>query len=137
IADAANITLQSLLENIIRKAGVLSTVMKSEERIWQMQVLTCLFDFVKEETRRNPDLTLAQLIANIDLMKANNVPIPLVQVGGSERGVNLLTAHGSKGLEFEYVFLAGSNAGFWEKKRKPSGGFTFPDTIFSSRPQAN
>ena len=137
IADAANITLQSLLENIIRKAGVLATVMKSEERIWQIQVLTCLFDFVKEETRRDPDLTLAQLIANIGLMKANNVPIPLVQVGGSERGVNLLTAHGSKGLEFEYVFLAGSNAGFWEKKRKPSGGFSFPDTIFSSKPQAN
>ena len=137
IADAANITLQSLLENIIRKAGVLATVMKSEERIWQVQVLTCLFDFVKEETRRDPDLTLAQLIANIGLMKANNVPIPLVQVGGSERGVNLLTAHGSKGLEFEYVFLAGSNAGFWEKKRKPSGGFSFPDTIFSSKPQAN
>ena len=137
IADAANVTLQSLLENIIRKAGVLATVMKSEERIWQIQVLTCLFDFVKEETRRDPDLTLAQLIANIGLMKANNVPIPLVQVGGSERGVNLLTAHGSKGLEFEYVFLAGSNAGFWEKKRKPSGGFSFPDTIFSSKPQAN
>jgi DNA helicase-2/ATP-dependent DNA helicase PcrA len=137
IADAANVTLQSLLENIIRKAGVLATVMKSEERIWQIQVLTCLFDFVKEETRRDPDLTLAQLIANIGLMKANNVPIPLVQVGGSERGVNLLTAHGSKGLEFEYVFLAGSNAGFWEKKRKPSGGFSFPDTIFSSKPQVN
>jgi DNA helicase-2/ATP-dependent DNA helicase PcrA len=137
IADAANVTLQTLLENIIRKAGVLSTVMKSEERIWQIQVLTCLFDFVKEETRRNPDLKLAQLIANIDLMKANNVSIPLVQVGGSDKGVNLLTAHGSKGLEFEYVFLAGSNAGFWEKKRKPSGGFKFPDTIFSSRPAGN
>jgi DNA helicase-2/ATP-dependent DNA helicase PcrA len=134
IADAANVTLQTLLENIIRKAGVLTTVMKSEERIWQIQVLTCLFDFVKEETRRNPDLKLAQLIANIELMKANNVSIPLVQVGGSDKGVNLLTAHGSKGLEFEYVFLAGSNAGFWEKKRKPSGGFKFPDTIFSSRP---
>jgi DNA helicase-2/ATP-dependent DNA helicase PcrA len=137
IADAANVTLQTLLENIIRKAGVLSTVMKSEERIWQIQVLTCLFDFVKDETRRNPDLDLAQLIANIDLMRANNVIVPLVQVGGSDKGVNLLTAHGSKGLEFEYVFLAGSNAGFWEKKRKPSGGFKFPDTIFSSRPAAS
>ena len=137
IADAANVTLQTLLENIIRKAGVLTTVMKSEEKIWHMQVLTCLFDFVKEETRRKPDLNLRQLIENIDLMKKNVVSIPLVQVSGTEKGVNLLTAHGSKGLEFEYVFLAGANAAYWEKKRKPQGGFRLPDTIFSSRHISN
>src|SRR5678816_4677959 len=62
IADASNVTLQTLLENIIRKAGILTSVMKSEEKIWEIQVLTCLFDFVKEETRRNPELKLAELI---------------------------------------------------------------------------
>ncbi|MEP7257547.1 MAG: PD-(D/E)XK nuclease family protein, partial [Flavitalea sp.] len=75
-----------------------------------------------------------KLVANIDLMKQNKVSIPLVQVGGTEKGVNLLTAHGSKGLEFEYVFLAGCNASLWEKKRKPASSYKFPDTLFSSRP---
>jgi len=134
IEDTVNVTLQTLLENIIRDAGILKFIMQSQEKIWFIQVITALFDFVKEETRRNPDLTLAGLVRNIELMKVNSVRIPLVQVGGSEKGVNLLTAHGSKGLEFEYVFLAGSNASLWEKKRKPSGGYKFPDTIFSSRP---
>jgi len=134
IADASNVTLQTLLENIIRKAGILTSVMKSEEKIWEIQVLTCLFDFVKEETRRNPELKLAELIGNIELMRKNYVMIPLVQVSGSEKGVNLMTAHGSKGLEFEYVFLSGSNASLWEKKRKPFSGFKIPDTIFSSKP---
>jgi DNA helicase-2/ATP-dependent DNA helicase PcrA len=45
-----------------------------------------------------------------------------------------LTSHGSKGLEFEYVFFAGINASFWEKKRKPAGGYKFPDTMFISQP---
>ena len=134
IADASNVTLQTLLENIIRKTGILTSVMKSEEKIWHIQVLTCLFDFVKDETRRNPELTLAELIANIELMKKNYVMLPLVQVSGSEKGVNLMTVHGSKGLEFEYVFLSGSNASLWEKKRKPYSGFKIPDTIFSSKP---
>jgi DNA helicase-2/ATP-dependent DNA helicase PcrA len=67
-------------------------------------------------------------------MRKNYVMIPLVQVSGSEKGVNLLTAHGSKGLEFEYVFLSGSNASLWERKRKPYSGFKIPDTIFSSKP---
>ena len=80
------------------------------------------------------ELKLAELIGNIDLMRKNYVMIPLVQVSGSEKGVNLMTAHGSKGLEFEYVFLSGSNASLWEKKRKPFSGFKIPDTIFSSKP---
>jgi len=50
--------------------------------------------------------------------------------------VNLLTAHGSKGLEFEYVFFAGANASLWEKKRKPGGGYKLPDNIFSSASNA-
>jgi DNA helicase II / ATP-dependent DNA helicase PcrA len=137
IADASNVTIQHLLENIIRKAGVLKKIMTGTERIWMMQVLTCFFDFVKDETRRNPDCTLRQLVRNIHLMRSNNVAIPIVQVGGSDKGVNLLTAHGSKGLEFEYVFLAGSTAGVWEKKRKPGGGYKMPDTLFSSKPCAD
>jgi len=58
-----------------------------------------------------------------------------VQVSGNDKGVNLLTTHGSKGLEFEYVFFAGCNAGFWEKKRKPGRGYSLPDTMFTSQPK--
>lgn len=132
IADVPNVTLQTLFENIIRKAGVLNYIMQSDEKIWLLQVLTGLFDFVKEETRREPTLTVHRLIAIIDLMEKEGLSLPLVQVSGSEKGVNLLTAHGSKGLEFEYVFFAGCNAASWEKKRKPSSGYRFPDTVISS-----
>ncbi|HEY2726909.1 MAG TPA: PD-(D/E)XK nuclease family protein, partial [Parafilimonas sp.] len=67
-----------------------------------------------------------------DLMESENLSLPLVEVSGNDKGVNLLTAHGSKGLEFEYVSFAGANATMWEKKRKPFGGYKFPDNIFSS-----
>jgi DNA helicase-2/ATP-dependent DNA helicase PcrA len=137
IADAPNVTIQALFEKLIRTAGVLNSIMQSPEKVWQMQVLTALFDFIKEETRRNPDLQLPKLMQMIDLMKDNGISIPVVQVCGSDKGVNLLTAHGSKGLEFEYVFVAGSNANYWEKKRKPGGGYKFPDTVFSSAPKSS
>jgi DNA helicase II / ATP-dependent DNA helicase PcrA len=137
IADVPNVTIQTLLENIVRTGGVLNYIMQSDEKIWLLQVLTALFDFVKEETRRNPFLTLKNLIAVIELMEKNDIPIPLVQISGSDKGVNLLTAHGSKGLEFEYVFFAGCNASFWEKKRMPFSGYKMPDTIFSSQTKAS
>jgi DNA helicase-2/ATP-dependent DNA helicase PcrA len=106
--------------------------MRAPDRIWQMQVLTGFFDFIRDETRRNPSMNLAGLVRLIELMQQEELQLPLVQVNGNEKGVNLLTVHGSKGLEFEHVFLAGANAQFWEKKKKPSGGYKLPDTIFDS-----
>jgi DNA helicase-2/ATP-dependent DNA helicase PcrA len=137
IADVANITLQALFENIIQHAGVLPYIMQSDDKIGLMQLLTALFDFIKEETSRNPLLDLEGLVGIIELMEKEGLPLPMVQVAGSDKGVNLLTAHGSKGLEFEYVFFAGVNAGSWEKKRKPGGGYKFPDTMFTSLPQSS
>ncbi len=137
IAAVPNLTLQHLFEKIIREAGVLNHIMQSDDKHWQLQVLTGLFDFVKEETHRNPSLNLAQLVKLIGLMEKEGIRLPLVEVSGSEKGVNLMTAHGSKGLEFEYVFVAGCNAAFWEKKRKPGGGYKLPDTMFSSQAAGN
>lgn len=137
LADVPNITLQQLFENIIQEAGLLTQIMQSSDKHWQLQVLTALFDFIKEETHRNPSLNLQQLVALIELMEKEGISLPLVQVSGSDKGVNLMTAHGSKGLEFEYVFLAGCNAVSWEKKKKPGGGYKLPDTMFASQPAAS
>ncbi|MBI5857970.1 MAG: ATP-dependent helicase [Sphingobacteriales bacterium] len=131
MADASNVTLQVLFEALIRKTGILSHIMLSHDKHWQLQILTGLFDFVKEETHRNPFLSLLQLVNLIDLMEKEDITLPLVQVSGSDKGINLMTAHGAKGLEFEYVFIAGCNATFWEKKRKPVVGYKLPDTMFS------
>ncbi|MGH2552651.1 MAG: ATP-dependent helicase, partial [Chitinophagaceae bacterium] len=132
LAEVTNETLQILFENIIRKAGVLSHIMQSEDKHRQLQVLTGLFDFVKDETHRNPYINLQELVMLIDLMEKENISLPLVQVSGSDKGVNLMTVHGAKGLEFEYVLFAGCNSNYWEKKKKPGGGYKLPDTLFSS-----
>ncbi len=83
-----------------------------------LQMLTVLFDFIKEETARNPLLTLQGLVSVFELMEKEKLPLPMVQVSGSDKGVNLLTAHGSKGLEFEHVFITGVNALFVGEKKK-------------------
>ncbi|MEN9598370.1 MAG: hypothetical protein RL596_681 [Bacteroidota bacterium] len=132
IALVPNCTMQQLFEAIIRKTGVLKYIMQHPEKHWLLQVLDCLFDFIKVETQRNPSLELQKLVSNIDLMKQEKIAIPIVQISGNDKAINLLTAHGSKGLEFEYVFIAGCISANWEKKRKPAGGYTIPDTLFTT-----
>ncbi len=132
IASVPNLTLQQLLEKLVRESGALNCIMQSDDKHRQLQIVTGLYDFIKEETSRDPLLTLQRIVRIFDLMERENIPMPLIEVNGSERGVNLMTAHGSKGLEYEYIFIAGCSAATWEKKRKPPVGYTMPDTLFVS-----
>ena len=130
IESINNITLQQLLENIIRDTGLLGVIMRAQDHHWQLQVLTAFFDFMKNETKKDHTLNLRKFVKVIKMMKAEDIKLPIVQVGGNEKGVNLLTAHGSKGLEYEHVFFAGCNASYWEKKKANNRGYTLPDTLF-------
>ena len=132
ISSVPNVTLQFLFEQIIREAGVISSIMQSKDKHWQLQVLTALFDFIKEETHRKPLMRLQDLVTLLELMEQESLPIPLVQVSGSDKGVNLMTAHGSKGLEFKYVFIVGANADLWEKKRASNKGYKIPPNVFAT-----
>lgn len=69
IADVSNVSLQQLLDRIIRNAGVLSYIMLHQEKLKLLQLLTALFDFVKTETARNPYLDLKGFMDVLDLMK--------------------------------------------------------------------
>ena len=132
ISDVPNVTLQSQVELIIKKTGLLNYILNSNEKHLHLQVLTGLFDFIKEESRRNTQMQLQDIVTIIELMQKEAIKLPLAQISGNEKGVNLLTAHGSKGLEFKYVFFAGCNSGSWEKKRNPNNGYRLPDTIFEA-----
>jgi DNA helicase-2/ATP-dependent DNA helicase PcrA len=132
IAAVPNVTLQMLFEQIIRETGIIASIMQHKDKHWQLQILTALFDFVKEETHRNPLMSLQELVTLIELMEKENISIPLVQVSGSDKGINLMTAHGSKGLEFEYVFIVGCNADLWEKKKVTNRGYKIPPKVFIS-----
>lgn len=130
IGAVSNITLQQLVEKIIQHTGLLSQIMKSPDKHEGLKIITAFFDFIKEETHRKPDLTLEGLMLLIELMRKEKIQLPYVQVSGQEKGINLMTAHGSKGLEFQVVFIVGTMADRWEKKRKQSDGYSYPDNLF-------
>ncbi len=129
---SVSVTLQHLFQSIITKMGVLRYVMLQPDKGWYMQILTNFFDFLKEESRKNPDIKLSELITIIDLMKKNNIRLSLNQVIFSDNGVNFLTAHGSKGLEFEHVFLIGCDKKTWDSKGR-NYGFSYPDTLTQAK----
>ncbi|PAW92938.1 DNA helicase UvrD [Mucilaginibacter sp. MD40] len=128
LTGAVSITLQQLFQSVIAKMGILKYIMQQQDKGTYMQVLTSFFDFLKDESRKNPEIKLSDLINTIDLMRKNGIRMELNKVIFSENGINFLTAHGSKGLEFEHVFFIGCDKKTWDAKGRNSG-FSYPDTL--------
>lgn len=125
IRDIANITLQTLFEKVITESGILGNILASENKTWQLQVLNKYFDLIKNESAKSPNYSLRDFLQTIDTMQVSDIPLPLTKVIHQEDGINFLTAHGSKGLEFEYVFIINATQKEWEQKIG-SRGFRFP-----------
>lgn len=128
-----NVTLINLMEQLLQKTGIIQEVLTGKDKGYELDIVSHFFDFIKEETHRNPTLDLTELVGMLKLMRKENIRLPMPITTGNDTGVNLLTTHGSKGLEFKYVFLAGTNAAIWEKKKSTStSGYALPDTVMSS-----
>jgi DNA helicase II / ATP-dependent DNA helicase PcrA len=124
LKDACNETLQTVFQNVLNEMNVLGFAMKSDDKHWNLQILTALFNLVKEETHRNPSMNLQEFVSMLQTMQAEKITLPLHQINGTDKGVNLLTCHGSKGLEFTHVYVVGVNKHLWESKRKRPAAYS-------------
>ena len=76
--------------------------------------VTATRDHVSEQK-----LNLSSLLEFVDLLQNQRIPINSTFVIGDEtKNINLVTAHGAKGLEFENVFVLHCNKEIWEGKSK-------------------
>ena len=142
IGAVHNLPLPQLLERLFTQTGLLDHVLGHPDKLAQLQALHTFFNFVRTEVERRPRFFapkngaptgLTRLLDLLDSMDENRLTLPLEQAVQSGPGVQLLTAHGAKGLEFRHVFLFDCTEDAWEKN---TGGnnkrFSLPPTLLPS-----
>lgn len=129
ISNSSNLTLQMLFEEILNEGGLLKYILQSDEKFWLMEVVTTFFNFLKSEGMKKPRLKINELLEMIDQMETHKIRLPVSKIIFSEQGVNFITAHSAKGLEFQYVFLIGCTSDKWESAQKGGRNFSLPDTL--------
>jgi DNA helicase II / ATP-dependent DNA helicase PcrA len=130
LSEYAEFGAPALIERLINRSGLLRYVLEHPAKVWLLQVLKTFFDFTIKESDRNPRLSLKRLLDILDRMDDNRLPIEINKVVIAEQGVNLLTAHSAKGLEFQRVFIIDCVKDHWEPgSRGNSFRFSFPDTL--------
>lgn len=117
LKEVHNITLQTLIERIMSKMGFVARALASKDAIYQIQCLKTYYNYLKEETARKPLMNLSDFLQKIELLQDGGIGLRLNKIVHGMDGVNLMTVHGSKGLEFDYVFLMGCTENKWEKDK--------------------
>ena len=131
IAGLQNQPLPNFIERLYNQSGLLAYALEQPDKIWWLQSLHTFLDFVQAEAGRHPRFSLARLLTVLDSMDANRISLPVQQpLRSANDGVQLFTAHGSKGLEFEHVFMLDCTDDLWGRSATGQRGrFSLPDTL--------
>lgn len=129
LTETGNLTLPMLFEKMLNESGLLHYMLKQNDRMWLLEVFNTLFDFVKQEASKKPHITIAEFLELIDQMETHGIGIPVNKTINHQKGVNFISTHSAKGLEFDYVFLIGCMKDKWEKARGNTNNFKLPDTL--------
>jgi len=131
LKDVSNYTVPQLIERVFQQANIIGYIMNSPEKPWLMQMLNAFFNFIKDSCKREPQMSLHNMLQTLLLMQKNKIAIPLVKITATDNGVNLITAHSAKGSEYAHVFLIGCTDKIWQSKKNGNNTYTYPDNLIS------
>jgi len=130
LSDFANFPVPQLIERLLNRTGMLRFILDAPDKTWLLQVVHTFVSFVREETERKPRTTAERLLEIFKKLDKNRISLQVQKSNSNVTGINLLTAHGSKGLEFQRVFILDGSKDSWEgSKRGNNYRFSFPDTV--------
>ncbi len=128
---AHNATFLDLFEKIVRESGYLESALASTDSLEKMGTLGAFFVEVQKMSGARKEYTLKDFMAHLGRVREHGILTKTGKSATANAGVRLMTAHKSKGLEFEYVYIIGAYEGHWGNKSKRTYFHTLIPTVAS------
>ncbi len=114
----SSLNLKALVIEVINRTGILNYFVENDiSRSDNIYALKKIIDEAQSYMYLNKGAWLGDFLEHIDTAFESNIPINIDKEDYTQNAVQLLTLHGSKGREFEYVFIPNLIAKKWESKR--------------------
>ncbi|HEX7041809.1 MAG TPA: UvrD-helicase domain-containing protein, partial [Patescibacteria group bacterium] len=131
-----------LFKHVLDESGFTKAILGKSNAMQILEKVTTLFDEVKSKMEINPLFSLEDFINYIDLTSQHKIRIKKSTDITREDSIRLMTAHKSKGLEFDIVFLINVYDGHWGNSKKKGSNFLLPweylqRTVTSSQDDPN
>ena len=112
-----NEALENLYITLLQQSGIMKKILESPKSMEKMDRLSTLYSEIRNYTLKNPKNSLEGFLNHIKLMEDHQLLIKRPLKSPLVKSIRLMTAHRSKGLEFEYVYIVNVFDGHWGNKR--------------------
>lgn len=107
---AVSYPVQTLMMDFIQDAGLIDYILKIYEhhhvvRLRELRSVGSFVENLKKANQSRPGLLLDRYVDDLDQLERHDIALAGEMVSSNQAGVKILTAHGSKGLEFKQVFI--------------------------------
>ncbi len=101
----SNVAFTQFFEKVLEHSGFLNWVLESSDSIEKLNKLNSLFAEIKRLNIADHSLNLEKFMIDVSILRESGIPINEEDLNIRNNSVLLTTAHRSKGLEFEHVFI--------------------------------
>jgi DNA helicase-2/ATP-dependent DNA helicase PcrA len=108
--------LSQFLERILRDSGILASMITSKDAEAFLGIER-LFEESKRISENRPGATFADFMEYLEILRTHKLFIKRPKASVSRSAIRLMTAHRSKGLEFEHVFIIGATENSFGPKK--------------------
>lgn len=112
-----NMNILDFIDRVIQDFGFLSHILQSEYAVEKLEKLNGLVDDVRALVENHREYTFEDLILYFRQLEEHNILIRKDSKSIVPHSVRLMTAHKSKGLEFDYVYVVGVHDGHWGNQK--------------------
>lgn len=112
-----NRSFDEVFEMIIRESGFLAAILAKPDSTVRLGRLERVFREVKNLVRNHPGFSLHDFLQYLDVISEYGSTLKEQPSSFVPRAVRMMTAHGAKGREFDYVFVVNAHDGHWGNRR--------------------
>lgn len=113
VKQSHNMNLLDCIEQVFRESGLLASILAAPDAQEKLDSIDSFWHEIQGIVAHKPEARLRDLFEYLETITAHQVRIKKKSLGGREGFVRLMTAHRSKGLEFEYVYIINVRDGIW------------------------
>lgn len=115
-AGSKNLSLPEFFEKVVKKSGFLAHILSLKNSAEKLHKLNSLFSEIKDLYTAHKNYSLDDFLEHLDSLERNSISIK-PKKSGHFGNVRLMTAHRSKGQEFEVVYIIQAVDGHWGSRR--------------------
>ncbi len=131
VALSATLNVARLIEHIISDTKLIDYILKQPTKYEDLSAINSFVGYIRAIIGNNPNLTLNELLEIIDLIQDFNITLPAENIFIPKKGVNILTVHAAKGLEFEVVLMPQLTYNLWKPDIRPN--MVIPRLLYLNR----